>query len=74
MMNLNIGKHGLINMGPGTALVTQRKHLKLSIGENSDISFNNVSIKSADKNNSLLLGTRGMPLSAKNGSILVNSS
>lgn len=72
MINLNIGKHGFANMGPGTALVTQRKHLKLSIGENSDISFNNVSIKSGDKNNSISLGNRGMPLSAKNGSILIN--
>ena len=54
----------------GIALTTQRKHLKLSI-DGSDSSFNNMTIKSADKNNSLV---RTIPLSTKNGGLLSSTS
>eukprot|EP00347_Sterkiella_histriomuscorum_P009533 403340844 len=42
---------------------TQRKQLKLSVDNHSDSSFNNMTIKSADKNNSII---RSIPQSTKN--------
>ncbi|CDW76667.1 serine threonine protein kinase [Stylonychia lemnae] len=50
-----------------TGQSTQRKHLKLSV-DNSDSSFNNMTIKSADKQNSII---RSIPQSTKNGDILL---
>lgn len=54
---------GAGNLSANVGLSTQRKQLKLSLDAGSESSFNNMTIKSADKHNSIL---RNMPLSTKN--------
>ena len=54
-----------INLATGGNLSTNRKHLKLSLDQHSDSSFNNVSIKSADKHNSVVRTAAGI-LTSKN--------
>ena len=49
----------------GGGLSTNRKPLKLSLDHHSDSSFNNISIKSADKHNSVVRTAAGL-LTSKN--------
>ena len=51
------GAHSTIGGGNSTA---NKKQLKLSIDQHSDSSFNNVSIKSADKYNSVVRVANGL--------------
>jgi hypothetical protein len=58
-----VGGYSSVNSG---SMSTNRKQLKLSLDKQSDSSFNNISIKSADKHNSVVRTLAAGILTTKN--------